>query len=222
VQGEGLSNADLMTGADLATGNTTALANAVALPWESLEVRSGAALGNTNDNDDEAAFQLVYTGTTPLDEQQTFDATVLDDQGAVLDDQAVADDMQMPAEFNNLVKVSAYNEVDVANTAGDDLGEITDALVDLQQGRVRFVLVDVGGFLGIGERTVAIPVEAFQIDVTPDGDTVQESVTLDVSQSTLENAPEFNFDQWTPNVNAGWDTDWNDFWSTEMDLDLGD
>src|SRR5688500_12772578 len=45
--------------------------------------------------------------------------------------------------------------MDVRNTANEDLGEIADVVID--DGKtIRAIVLDVGGFLGIGERRVAV------------------------------------------------------------------
>ena len=43
----------------------------------------------------------------------------------------------------------------VVNSAGEKIGEVESALID-QDGKVRYVIVGVGGFLGLGERDVAL------------------------------------------------------------------
>lgn len=48
----------------------------------------------------------------------------------------------------------------VCNTVGEDLGTVDDLLIDEEEGKVRFLLVGHGGFLGIGEKSSFIPVDA--------------------------------------------------------------
>jgi sporulation protein YlmC with PRC-barrel domain len=49
---------------------------------------------------------------------------------------------------------------DIVDANGDDVGEIQDLLIDGDQ--VQQVLVDVGGFLGMGSKTVAIDIAQLQ------------------------------------------------------------
>ncbi|MBJ6126548.1 PRC-barrel domain-containing protein [Microvirga splendida] len=51
---------------------------------------------------------------------------------------------------------------DVMGANNEDIGEIGDVLID-RNGQVRAVVVDVGGFLGIGETHVAIPMQQVQM-----------------------------------------------------------
>lgn len=49
----------------------------------------------------------------------------------------------------------------VVNLTGEDLGKITDIMLDVQRGRIAYAVMSVGGFLGIGEavcRAVERPV----------------------------------------------------------------
>jgi sporulation protein YlmC with PRC-barrel domain len=43
---------------------------------------------------------------------------------------------------------------------GEDLGKVADLLIDAEKREVRFLLVEHGGFLGLGEKKTFIPVAA--------------------------------------------------------------
>jgi sporulation protein YlmC with PRC-barrel domain len=48
----------------------------------------------------------------------------------------------------------------VLDKNGDDAGTVEDLLIDTQERKVRLMEVGSGGFLGIGESTVLIPIDA--------------------------------------------------------------
>lgn len=48
----------------------------------------------------------------------------------------------------------------VKDKDGKDLGKVHDLLIDDQEHKVRFLLVEHGGFLGFGETTSFIPIDA--------------------------------------------------------------
>lgn len=74
----------------------------------------------------------------------------------------------------------------------EDVGEINDIVLN-RNGEIDAVLVDVGGFLGIGERQVAMQMDALKL--VPDIETEEAHdffVVVPASVAELENAPEFD------------------------------
>jgi len=67
----------------------------------------------------------------------------------------------------------------------DSIGEISDLILQ-KEGETRAALIDVGGFLGVGEKTVAIPFDVLQITKAEDG---SEQVTVAMSKEELEQLP---------------------------------
>lgn len=61
----------------------------------------------------------------------------------------------------NLWRASKLDGVDVYNERNEKIGEIDEVLLD-RNGRVEAVIIGVGGFLGIGERNVAVPFDALR------------------------------------------------------------
>ncbi|WP_111735357.1 PRC-barrel domain-containing protein [Roseovarius amoyensis] len=83
--------------------------------------------------------------------------------------------------------------LDEASDEWDDVGEINDVLMD-RNGDVTAILVDIGGFLGIGEKTVAVQMDRLQL--VSDGDAPDEYfVVFNSSQEALENVPAFEDDR---------------------------
>lgn len=71
---------------------------------------------------------------------------------------------------------------DVYGAQGNEVGEIEDVVMGADN-KVTAVLVDVGGFLGIGERRVAIPIDQLRIE----GDRVISQLT----EEQVNNMPEY-------------------------------
>jgi len=74
----------------------------------------------------------------------------------------------------------------VVNAADEEVGEIADLVMDPEQKLVGVVL-SVGGFLGIGEKWVAVPVEQIQFP----GKDQPARLLAEVTKEQLENAPDF-------------------------------
>jgi len=78
---------------------------------------------------------------------------------------------------------------DVYGPENESIGKISD-LVLQKEGSTRVALVDVGGFLGIGSKTVAIPFTDLKIAKTDANATPQINVAMTKDQ--LQNQPEFD------------------------------
>lgn len=74
---------------------------------------------------------------------------------------------------------------DVKDRNGQDIGKVKDLLVDQGEKRVRFLEVASGGFLGIGQETSLIPVDA----ITAISD---DEVRIDQTRDHVAGAPEYD------------------------------
>ncbi|WP_134679021.1 PRC-barrel domain-containing protein [Paracoccus ravus] len=107
---------------------------------------------------------------------------------------AMADDMLAETFIGKRLYVSeadvdgsaAMNEVD---ENWDDVGEISDLVIS-KDGQVKAVLVDIGGFLGMGEKSVSVAMD--QLMVIRDGDSENDYfIVFKADRAALENAPGF-------------------------------
>lgn len=74
----------------------------------------------------------------------------------------------------------------VQGAKGEDLGRVVDVLADAS-GRVRIAIIDFGGFLGVGDRRIAVdwPLLRFNPDAR------DPSLLLSLSREKLKSAPEY-------------------------------
>jgi sporulation protein YlmC with PRC-barrel domain len=84
-----------------------------------------------------------------------------------------------------LVTASEIKGTHVKNLQNQDLGEVEEVLIEPDSGQVRFVILDVGGFLGLGATKVAVPWTAFQL--SQEGK--KPKWVLDADKEKLKNAP---------------------------------
>ena len=70
----------------------------------------------------------------------------------------------------------------------EDIGEIGEILVT-DSGKLGDAIIDVGGFLGMGEKQVALPFDSLQLMRGEDGDDLR--VYVDQSEEALEAMPEY-------------------------------
>ncbi len=72
----------------------------------------------------------------------------------------------------------------VVDENGEHLGTVEDLLIDTTHKKVRFLDVGSGGFLGIGEKTIIIPVDAIS-------DIGEDKVVIRHSRGQVANAPRY-------------------------------
>jgi sporulation protein YlmC with PRC-barrel domain len=92
-----------------------------------------------------------------------------------------------PAAGTTGIKASKLVGATVKNAAGDNIGEIHDILLS-NEGETQGVVIDVGGFLGMGERTVLLPWSDVTVQYDANG-AVTAATKMDKSQ--LEKLPEY-------------------------------
>lgn len=90
----------------------------------------------------------------------------------------------------------------VLDSAGQEIGEVEDLMIGQDDARVLFLQVGSGGFLGIGERTLMIPVDAITgID--------EDHVHVDRSREDVAAGPDYR--EYDPSLVREEDDD--DFWT---------
>jgi hypothetical protein len=86
-----------------------------------------------------------------------------------------------------------------ASVVGPDdksIGDINDVLIG-RDGGVDAVVVGVGGFLGIGEKNVAIPFDALNVQRKADSEAI-EKISVSYTKDELKNAPKFAYYEGEP------------------------
>lgn len=110
--------------------------------------------------------------------------------------------VQDSAQFGTTVSTDAvslrtyYNE-DVYDTQDNKIGDVNDILFD-KDGRISTAIIGVGGFLGVGEKDVAVPFNSLKV-AEKAGD---RYLVINATKEALEKAPGYVYDQgkgvWVP------------------------
>lgn len=163
------SDAGSSIGADasLGTDGATASADANSATGLTVEDETNSATANTD-------FDAGADAELNTDVAQDDSAT----------DPAATDDTATNADpiIANSTKVGALIGVNVASSAGESIGEIDD-VVDINGETM--AVVGVGGFLGLGEHDVALPVTELMVE----GNTV---TAMGYTREQLKSMAEFN------------------------------
>lgn len=164
-----------------------------------------------SDTSSDEEFFVVYNGAPAGLEQRpemdrdsmtqqgrTFQTTggdnvVTDDAGMQTDNTVMTDNSYLTDEDRAALTADDLIGADVHDMNGEDIGNIEDIVVTAD-GQVGNVIVDVGGFLGIGARSVALAFDDLQIARDEGGMTSSLRVWVDLTEEKLENMPEWTGD----------------------------
>lgn len=84
------------------------------------------------------------------------------------------------------MQVSSLIGAEVKNTADEGIGSVSDLIID-RNGQVLAIVVGVGGFLGMGEKNVAVGWDEVTISGTAD----KQELRTDMTREELQSASEF-------------------------------
>lgn len=88
--------------------------------------------------------------------------------------------------------------VDVKNNQNEDLGQVEAIMLDKLTGKVAYVVLSYGGFLGMGDKLFALPWSIFSYDVAED------CFKIPLNEQQLKNSPGFDKDNWPDMSNPQW------------------
>ena len=95
--------------------------------------------------------------------------------------------------------VSNYYKQDIYDRSDNKIGTVDDVLID-KNGQVTALMISVGGFLGMGEKTVQTKFDNVQMTKKND----KWYLTMDATKDSLKNAPGYKYDRtattWMPDT----------------------
>ena len=98
----------------------------------------------------------------------------------------------------NSVTITHWYKQNVYDPSDNKIGEIMDVLVD-RAGKATALIIGVGGFLGMGEKDVAVPFDAVQVTSK---DNNKWYLVMNSSKEALKSAKGFKYDRnamtWMP------------------------
>lgn len=109
---------------------------------------------------------------------------------------------------STVVGDKVYNHLD------EDLGNIKEVMLDIRKGTIEYVVIEFGGFLGVGTKYFAVPFSALDIDTT------RHAFILRQSRDVLEKAPGFDKEHW-PETNSHTLRDSEVYWGGFMGSNTG-
>ncbi|MGJ8621021.1 MAG: PRC-barrel domain-containing protein [Methylophilaceae bacterium] len=87
---------------------------------------------------------------------------------------------------------------EIQNISGEALGKIEDLMIDVNNGDVKYAVLTFGGFLGMGNKLFAVPLEILALKAD------DKCFVMNISKEKLENAPGFDKDDWPNTADLNW------------------
>jgi len=97
----------------------------------------------------------------------------------------------IPAVKEHFMLASDVKGHKVVNKNAEDLGKVDDYMLDLETGRIAYVVLSFGGFLGMGDKLFAIPWSAFTVQLFEN----DLRIVLNVDKEILKTAQSFDKSQ---------------------------
>lgn len=99
-----------------------------------------------------------------------------------------------------VLSASALAKNDVYNLKGEKLSSVKEFMLDIKNGRVCYVVMSFGGFMGMGEKLFAVPWAAMAVD------TKNRRFLMDVHEDQLKAAQGFDPDNWPDMADPTWES----------------
>ncbi|MWY91700.1 PRC-barrel domain containing protein [Francisella tularensis] len=86
----------------------------------------------------------------------------------------------------------------VVNYKGENLGKVKEIMINPNTGKIAYVVVSYGGFLGMGDKLFAFPIKAFKVY------TANAQFKIKKTKEELEEAPGFDKNNWPETSSDYW------------------
>ena len=153
---------------------------------------SGTAMAQSNMAVDPACMMRNADGTEQVDMVKCPDGKTISAQTGTTGSTSPAATTGIIVPMESLQNATVMTASDfigkrVYTRANEDIGEVNDIIVT-NDGKVNAIILGVGGFLGIGEKNVAVSMQS--IEMAADGNNMR--LVVDASKDQLSSAPTYD------------------------------
>ena len=118
------------------------------------------------------------------------------------------------------IRASKLIGMKIQNSHKDSVGQIKDIVVDPMSTRIQYVAVTYGGFLGLGDKLFAVPMQAIKVQQDPDNHD-RVVLVLDVTKEQMNGAEGFDESNWPNFADAKFATELHRRYKIEDHWNLG-
>jgi sporulation protein YlmC with PRC-barrel domain len=103
-------------------------------------------------------------------------------------------DTELKKSVSDVNKASSFMGMSIQNLQKEKLGSVKDMVFDPESGKISYAVLSVGGFLGVGDKLVAVPLKSLRPQPG------EKYLVLDMTKEELKNAPGLAKNNW-PSLN---------------------
>lgn len=162
---------------------TTAFALPLAVAAQAQEAATDPATGADTMG---TAPMATDPAADPATEMPAGEMETTDDASEAAAASAAAEKVEQQQAANEW-RVDWITGTTVTSPDGNNIGSINDLILDGDTGEMKAAIIGVGGFLGIGEKQIALPWE--ELTINSDA----QEITSDLTQEEADAAPEYVF-----------------------------
>ena len=185
------------------------------LRWSDLQTRPAGPLGYDAMRPEHTVL-LYDGGADGLRADAALDSAALRERSLLIDNAAVG----LEGVGDALIRMSNFEDFDLDDyrlelVDGDIVGDVEELIVNLDEGAVRYAVVETGGMLGVSKQMVAVPWERLRLDHR------SGTFTLPVTAAAIQQAPLFDFDAIEESgFGQGWYEEIDSYWAEIKDVEL--
>jgi hypothetical protein len=106
--------------------------------------------------------------------------------------------------------VSKLDSNTVFSSDDNDVGKVKEIMLDVRSGRIAYIVLSSGGFLGMGDKLLAIPWHALTLDM------LNKYFRLSISSEKIKNATGFDKNNWPSMTDHVWAGSVHQFYGSEQ------
>jgi hypothetical protein len=114
--------------------------------------------------------------------------------------------MAMTGEKRRLISADKVEGTSVVNRKGDNLGHVSEIMIDKISGLVAYAVLKYGSVMGLGGKLFALPWDVLKYD------TRYEAYVVDIPEERLKNAPSFDEDNPPDMADPRWSKQIRDYY----------
>lgn len=181
-------------------------------PRQKIYALRDAAYVYAVDGDEESCQLVLRSMRKTFEQHQKFVGAETDDPSLrIAWRRAHLETAQPVVGMKRLMRADIVIGADIRNLKDEKLGEIEDIVLDPVQKNIAYVLASRGGFLGIGEKRVAVRWK--DLRVTED----HELYVLNLKKTAFDEAPTVDRANFEKTADPGWRQELDRFWDQNLE-----